>query len=98
MPDFNAAYLQYGMQIQFLMVNMTDGYRETQQTGQKLIDEQGYVFPVYYDLKQDAAIRYGVNSIPATYFIDAEGNFVAYAAGALDAATLQTGIDMLLEQ
>lgn len=97
MPDFNTAYLQYGAKIHFLMVNMTDGYSETQESGQKLIDEQGYVFPVYFDLQQDAAITYGVSSIPTTYFIDAEGYFVAQARGALDAETLQVGIDMLLE-
>ena len=98
MPDFNAAYLQHGAKIQFLMVNMTDGYSETQESGQKLIDEQGYAFPVYFDLKQEAAITYGVSSIPTTYFIDADGNFVAYGRGALDAGSLQKGIDMLLKQ
>jgi len=97
MPDFNMAYLKYGAQIHFLMVNMTDGYSETQASGQELIDEQGYVFPVYFDLEQDAAMTYAVTSIPTTYFLDAEGNFVAQARGALDASALQTGIDMLLD-
>ncbi len=95
MPDFNDAYLQYGAKIHFLMVNMTDGYSETQETGQAFIDGLGYVFPVYFDLQQDAAITYGVSSIPTTYFIDAEGYFVAQARGAIDAETLQVGIDLL---
>lgn len=97
MPDFNTAYLQYGARIHFVMVNMTDGYSETQEKAQQLIDEQGYVFPVYFDLKHEAEMSYRVTSIPTTYFLDAEGNFVAQASGALDAATLQKGIDMLIE-
>jgi hypothetical protein len=43
----------------------------------------------------DAAYKYGVNSIPATYFIDAEGHAIARGQGAIDADTLQYGIDML---
>lgn len=42
-----------------------------------------------------AAITYGVTSIPVTYFLDGDRNAIAYGAGAMDAATLQTGIDMI---
>ena len=39
---------------------------------------------------------YGVYSVPTTYFIDAEGYAVAQAGGAIDAETMQKGIDMIL--
>lgn len=45
----------------------------------------------------DAAITYGVSSIPTTYFIDAEGHLVAYGRGAMSAETLQQGIGMITE-
>lgn len=95
MADFDAAYAAYGEDIQFMMVNMTDGYRETMEAAHTYVEEQGFSFPVYYDTASEAAIAYSVFSIPATYLIDAEGNIVAHAKGALDAATLQTGIDMI---
>lgn len=95
MPDFNAAYLASGDEIQFLMVNMTDGYQETLEKAKSFVESSGYSFPVYYDVKQDAAYTYGVSSIPTTYFIDAEGNLVAYGRGALSAEALQQGIDMI---
>ena len=41
-------------------------------------------------------MKYGVNAVPVSYFIDAEGNFVAWAQGALSADMLQQGMDMLL--
>lgn len=94
MPDFQEKYLELGEEIQFLMINMTGG-RETLDTAQAFIAEQGYTFPVFYDLDADAAITYGAYSLPTTYFIDAEGNAVAQATGAIDRETLQTGIDMI---
>lgn len=97
MPDFESAYVEYGNDIHFLMVNLTDGYQETVELAQEFINEQGYTFPVYFDTEnQNATITYGVFSIPTTYFIDAEGNFVAHAKGALDMETLQKGISMIL--
>ena len=63
----------------------------------KFIEDAGYSFPVYYDTDLDAAYTYGVNSIPATYFIDAEGHAVVRRQGIIDADTLQYGIDMLTE-
>lgn len=94
MPDFHAKHLELGGEVQFLMVNMTDG-RETVSSAKKFIEEQGYTFPVFYDTAYDAADTYGVTSLPTTYFIDADGYLIARAIGAIDAETLQYGIDMI---
>ena len=98
MPDFNAAHEALGDQVQFLMVNMTDGSRETVETASKFIDDMGYSFPVLYDKDMDAASVYGVYSIPCTYFIAADGTAVAKARGAIDEDTLQKGIGMILPE
>jgi len=97
MPDFDEMYQTYGDQVHFLMVNLTDGSQETVETASSFIAEQGYTFPVYFDTEQSGAIAYGVNAVPVTYFVDAEGNFVAWQQGVLTAQTLQIGMDMLLE-
>ena len=97
LPDFQAAYETYGDTIHFMMVDLTDGYQETVEKAKSFIADAGYTFPVYFDTESEAAIAYNATSIPATYFIDAEGNLVVYARGMLDAANLQKGIDMLLE-
>lgn len=98
MPDFEDAYKFYGEDIHFLIVNMTDGSRETVETAADYITQQGYTFPVYYDTTLDAAMTYRVYSIPTTYFIDAEGNVVAQHLGALDSELLQQGISLLLPE
>ena len=96
MPDFNEKYLEIGEEVQFLIINMTDGFRETVETASAFIAEQGYSFPVFYDTDQDAASTYGVYSIPTTYFIDANGNAIARATGVIGAEILQRGIDMII--
>lgn len=98
MPDFQKAYETYGEDIQFVMVNLTDGSRETKETAKEYIDEQGYTFPVYYDVNMEAAYAYYVSAVPATYFINAEGKIVAAGRGMLDGESLEEGISILNTQ
>lgn len=96
MPEFEEKYKELGEEVQFLMVNMTDGSRETVDVASEFINAQGYTFPVLYDTDVNAAYLYSVYSLPTTYFIDKDGYIVAYATGAIDGATLQKGIDMVM--
>ena len=97
MPDFEEKYQQYGEDIHFLMVNLTDGNQETVESASGFVAAEGYTFPVYFDTDVDGAYQYGVNSVPVTYFIDPEGYLVTMGRGALSAEVLQKGIDMLLD-
>lgn len=81
--------------VRFLMVNLTDGQRETLDTAGKFIADEGYTFPVYFDTDLDAAYTYGINSIPMTLFIDADGNVQDYAIGMIDEQTLRSGIEKI---
>lgn len=97
MPHFNEVYteLTKDTDVIFMMIDLTDGVRETQADGQKYIDDQGFVFPVYFDLEQSASNTYGISSIPTTFFINSEGNIVTGYQGMLDKATLLEGIDLI---
>lgn len=95
MPEFQSVYAESGEDIKFVMVNMTDGSRETLETAKAFLEEQGYTFPVYYDTSQSAAYAYYVTSIPSTYFIDEEGRLIAGVKGAIDKDTLLQGISMI---
>ena len=96
MPDFQKFYESHGDKEHFVIVNLTDGQQETVESASAFIAEKGYTFPVYYDTDIDAAMKYGVSAVPVSYFIDAEGRFVAWAQGALTADMLQQGMDMVL--
>ena len=95
MPEFNEKSIELEGKVQFLMVNMTDGSRETLDTAKTYVESEGFTFPVLYDTDIDAANTYRVYSLPTTYFIDENGGLTARAAGTIDAATLQKGIDMI---
>ena len=95
MPDFNEKYAGLGNDVHFVMVNMTDGGRETVETASAFIEKNGYNFPVFFDTTGEAAATYGAYSLPTSFFINAEGHVIAQAVGAIDAATLQKGIDMI---
>lgn len=98
MPDFEEKYRELGGEINFLMVNMTDGSRETVKIASTFIEKKGYTFPVYYDTESNAAITYNVYSLPTTYFIDSSGHVTAQTTGAIDGETLQKGIDMIKKE
>ena len=97
MPDFQKACTDLEGKVQFLMINMTDGSRETLDTAKAFLSDSGYTFPVFFDTDVDAAVKYSVYALPTTFFINAEGHLVAYAERALSADLLQTGIDMITD-
>lgn len=97
MPDFDVIYKELGDKYNFVMVNLTDGKTETVETASAFIKEQGYSFPVYYDTSGAAGAAFSVYSIPTTYFIDAEGNVLAYASGTLSGETLRDGIEQFFD-
>lgn len=97
MPDLDTVYGEYKDKVMFLIVNATDGQRETVETGNQYIADQGYAFPVYYDTDQSAVYAYGATSLPSTVFIDAEGYVYAGYRGALDADAFRENLDAITE-
>ena len=95
MPDFNAICEELRGEVVFLMINSTDGMRETVETASAFIAEQGYTFPVYYDTDGDASATYGAYSLPTSYFVNAEGHLITGAVGAISGDTLRLGISMI---
>ena len=93
MPHFQDAYHQYGEQVHFLMANV----QESADTASSFIEKNQYSFPVYLDSSGAAAAAYGATGLPATFFIDADGNAVAQARGVLSRENLQQGIDLLIK-
>ena len=95
MPDFEKVYKELGEEVQFLLVNLTDGRNETLETATEFYKNSGYSFPVYYDTSMEAATAYGISSIPTTYFIDKSGNVITGANGMLSEDALRSGIALI---
>ena len=95
MPEFDEKYRELAGNVEFLMVNMTDGSRETLEIASSYVNKEGFSFPVLYDQSIDAATTYSVYSLPTTYFIDKDGYLTAQASGSIEWETLQKGNDMI---
>lgn len=96
LPHFEAMYKEYGDEIEFLMVNLTDGYDETIEKVNTFTSDNAYTFPVYFDTKAGASVAYSIRSIPLTVLVDANGNIVTSQVGAMDEKTLKGYIDLLI--
>lgn len=98
MPDFQSAYEKYGDSVQFMMIDLTGGGNESAESGDQLISDGGYTFPVFYDNDSSAANAYGTRSIPVTIFVGADGKVKYRNNGVTDSSTLESYIDDLLKQ
>ena len=96
MPDFQQVYTLYQGRVHFMMVNLTDGSRETQGKAAEFVRRNGFSFPVYYDTKQEAVKGYGITAIPTTFILDADGMVVSQSQGVLHKEALQKTLEQVL--
>lgn len=98
MPYFEEAYKMYKDEIEFLMVNLTDGQRDTVEGVKEFIKKEGYSFPVLYDTEYDAANTYGTYSIPVTVFIGSDGMVKNVHTGSLRRELLMKNIENIMDK
>ncbi|NLY98557.1 MAG: TlpA family protein disulfide reductase [Clostridiaceae bacterium] len=94
MPDFQKVYEDLGEEIQFLMINLTDGSRETKKKALEFINDNKFTFPVFYDMNLEASIGLGIFSYPVSLFLDEEGYLITGAVGSINEELIRKGIDM----
>lgn len=92
LPEFMEAYQNYGEDVEFLMINLTDGYTDTVDGVKQFVSQNKYDFPLYFDTEYDASNTYQVYSIPQTLFIDANGNLVKSYIGMINGEILENNI------
>ena len=96
LPYFDAASAEYADQIQFLMMDLVDGSYEKTENTIRFMEENAYTFPLYFDSDAEGALAYGVNAIPFTVAIDADGRVVDTHLGAMSRQDLDALIETLL--
>ena len=94
MPDFNTAYEKYP-DVEFLMINATDGYQETMEKAKQYYEDEDFDFNIYFDTNMEAVNNYGLTGFPATFFIDENGYLQASAGGMIDFEMLEKGINII---
>lgn len=93
LPHFEKLSLEYEGEVEFMMVNLTDGTRDTEDVVRSFIEEEGYTFPVYCDTTMQSYYLYGVQSIPQTFFIGEDGSIENAYTGAMSEEQLRGFIE-----
>ena len=77
--------------IVFLSINL----RDTQQTVEAYMEENGYTFPVLFDTHDNfAAVEYRVRATPTSVFIDEEGLVKHRVEGAMNVAFMESRLGL----
>lgn len=94
-PYFEEIYQNFGDEFKMLKVVLLDGQRETFESVDNFMSQNGYTFPLHFDTEGSASRAYGVSFIPITFFINAGGYIAAHLQGAASAEALETGMQIL---
>ncbi|MCH8971001.1 MAG: TlpA family protein disulfide reductase [Acidobacteria bacterium] len=92
-PLLNQASEQYGEEIEFIGVNVTDN----QSDAKAFLAEFGLPFDHFFDRDRQVPNFYGGIGIPITFFFAPNGELVKAHNGILDDRTLALNIDELLK-
>lgn len=98
MPYFEACYLAYGEQVNFMMVDLCAFGNDTKENAKALVAEGGLTFPVYFDTDGEAAMDYAIRSMPTTIFVSADGELKGRHTGMMDKATLESTIQAMIAE
>lgn len=96
MPAFQKAMDMYGEEATFLMINETDGERESMDTAQAFLESNGYQMKVLFDLDGNAGNTYNLMYLPRTLFINENGYIIEDHVGELSETELENTIEKLL--
>ncbi len=97
LPEFQEAYKKYNKDVEFLMVNLTDGYNDTVKNVKEFVNKNNYSFPLYFDTQNSAGNAYNVYSIPQTLFINKDGKVLKSYKGMISKQNLERYIKKLTE-
>ena len=95
MQDFQALYDKYADRVQFVMLDSANSSSEVAKA-QDFVKEQGFSFPVFYDLNWEVQRFFGVRGLPTTIVIDAGGEVVSSRSGRIVATSLDEALASLV--
>ena len=92
-PLLVEAHARYGADVHFVGVNV----RETRDTVQGYVTEQGVAYPIALDTDGAIAQLFKVSGFPTTVFLNAEGRVVARQIGELTSQVLEQYLNLAWE-
>jgi len=89
MPAFESVFQDVGDTVAFVGVAVSDRTADAR----RIVEETGITYPWARDERGDVANAARISNMPATMFVDADGEVVSVHSGALDADELRDLID-----
>ena len=89
LPAFDKVAAEFKGKVQFMMVDLADGYDETVEDAKEFVAHHGYNFPLFFDTEEEGAMAYGLSAVPTTIVISSNGEIVKRHIGGLDEKTLR---------
>lgn len=86
LPHIEKKYAEYKDRMHFIILSVDDNEQEPA----RFIQSKGYSFPAAYGDHQALGRAYGIDAIPASYIISADGRIVARTVGSMNESSLDT--------
>lgn len=96
-PHIQSLYETYGESINILMIDVTDGDRDTPEVVEEWIVENGYTYPIYLDTTMEASNACQVYYLPTSFVLDSQGNILASFSGAISEEDGKNLFEQMLE-
>lgn len=97
MPYIEELYKEYGYNEEDVVIlgvaQPNLGQEGSQESITTFLEEEGYTFPVVFDVDYKQMYTYGLNSFPSTLIIDKEGYINLYVPGAMNKQTMEQIIE-----
>lgn len=97
MPYIEEIYKEYGANEEDVVIlgvaQPNLGQEGSKESITTFLEEEGYTFPVVFDVNYKQMYTYGLNSFPSTLIIDKEGYINLYVPGAMNKQTMQQIIE-----
>ena len=84
LPHIEKKYAEYKDKMHFVILSVDDN----EQDPARFIKSKGYSFPAAYGDHQALGRAYGIDAIPASYIISADGHIVARIVGSMNESSL----------
>lgn len=97
-PNFEEMYKVYGDDVQFIMMSMQDGERETPESAMYFVNENSYDLPFYFDSRQEVFYNFSVTALPMTYFISSDLLEIESYTGLITTQRLEEKIQDLIKE
>lgn len=81
MPALQAAFTQYGEQVNFVGINTQD----SQEITASFVHDIGVTYEILRDPNGESVVANGVSTFPTTFFVNAAGTIIKQVAGELTA-------------